>query len=274
MDAGMLAAAQAVEHYEIARYGTMRAWAEELGMNDAASCCSRRSTKRRRRTSSCPRSPSPASTAKRPEPRRNVRSVSRAMPPSRYQRTGRPAGLRSFMAPELRARRRGRTGARGAGRPSAGATAARRLERGRRLELGLRHLQDDAIRHAAVVVVRGGRVGRCARAGISGVAGGRRGGVAGGVLLRAEVDPVVVGVPVPDVICGRALKSRDWKGTATSFSPIPRKPPTPITTAIACPLRSTITSFTSPIDSLFELTTVVPMRLDAIIWFGCIITTN
>jgi ferritin-like metal-binding protein YciE len=36
MDAGMLAAAQAVEHYEIARYGTMRAWAEELGMNDAA----------------------------------------------------------------------------------------------------------------------------------------------------------------------------------------------------------------------------------------------
>jgi ferritin-like metal-binding protein YciE len=36
MDAGILAAAQAIEHYEIARYGTMRAWAEELGMNDAA----------------------------------------------------------------------------------------------------------------------------------------------------------------------------------------------------------------------------------------------
>ncbi len=31
-----LAAAQAIEHYEIARYGTMRAWAEELGMKDAA----------------------------------------------------------------------------------------------------------------------------------------------------------------------------------------------------------------------------------------------
>jgi ferritin-like metal-binding protein YciE len=27
-DAGMLAAAQAAEHYEIARYGTLRAWAE------------------------------------------------------------------------------------------------------------------------------------------------------------------------------------------------------------------------------------------------------
>jgi ferritin-like metal-binding protein YciE len=35
-DAGMLAAAQAVEHYEIARYGTLAAWAEKLGMEDAA----------------------------------------------------------------------------------------------------------------------------------------------------------------------------------------------------------------------------------------------
>jgi ferritin-like metal-binding protein YciE len=36
LDAGLLAAAQAVEHYEISRYGTMRTWAEELGMSDAA----------------------------------------------------------------------------------------------------------------------------------------------------------------------------------------------------------------------------------------------
>jgi ferritin-like metal-binding protein YciE len=35
-DAGMLAAAQSVEHYEISRYGTLIAWAEELGMRDAA----------------------------------------------------------------------------------------------------------------------------------------------------------------------------------------------------------------------------------------------
>ena len=35
-DAGMLAAAQAVEHYEISRYGTLKAWAEKLGMDDAA----------------------------------------------------------------------------------------------------------------------------------------------------------------------------------------------------------------------------------------------
>ena len=35
-DAGMLAAAQAVEHYEISRYGTLRAWAKKLGMSEAA----------------------------------------------------------------------------------------------------------------------------------------------------------------------------------------------------------------------------------------------
>src|ERR1051325_11484895 len=37
LDAGLVAAAQAVEHYEISRYGTLRTWAEELGLNDAAS---------------------------------------------------------------------------------------------------------------------------------------------------------------------------------------------------------------------------------------------
>jgi len=35
LDAGLLAAAQAVEHYEIARYGTLKCWAAELGYNDA-----------------------------------------------------------------------------------------------------------------------------------------------------------------------------------------------------------------------------------------------
>jgi ferritin-like metal-binding protein YciE len=34
-DAGILAAAQAAEHYEIARYGTLRAWAELLGHDEA-----------------------------------------------------------------------------------------------------------------------------------------------------------------------------------------------------------------------------------------------
>ena len=34
LDAGLVAAAQAVEHYEIARYGTLRTWAEQLGKQD------------------------------------------------------------------------------------------------------------------------------------------------------------------------------------------------------------------------------------------------
>ena len=35
LDAGLLAAAQAVEHYEISRYGTLMTWANQLGYNDA-----------------------------------------------------------------------------------------------------------------------------------------------------------------------------------------------------------------------------------------------
>jgi ferritin-like metal-binding protein YciE len=37
LDAGLLAAAQAVEHYEISRYGTLIAWANELGLEDVIS---------------------------------------------------------------------------------------------------------------------------------------------------------------------------------------------------------------------------------------------
>ena len=35
LDAGLLAAAQAVEHYEISRYGTLKTWANELGLGVA-----------------------------------------------------------------------------------------------------------------------------------------------------------------------------------------------------------------------------------------------
>ena len=35
-DAVLIAGAQAMEHYEIARYGTLRTWAQQLGMDDAA----------------------------------------------------------------------------------------------------------------------------------------------------------------------------------------------------------------------------------------------
>lgn len=36
LDAGLVSAAQAVEHYEIARYGTLKTWAAQLGMQEAA----------------------------------------------------------------------------------------------------------------------------------------------------------------------------------------------------------------------------------------------
>ena len=36
LDAGLLAAAQAVEHYEISRYGSLKTWASELGLSKAA----------------------------------------------------------------------------------------------------------------------------------------------------------------------------------------------------------------------------------------------
>ena len=35
LDAGLVAAAQAVEHYEMARYGTLKAWAQQMGLKDA-----------------------------------------------------------------------------------------------------------------------------------------------------------------------------------------------------------------------------------------------
>lgn len=36
MDAGLIAAGQRVEHYEMAGYGCVRTWAKQLGMNDVA----------------------------------------------------------------------------------------------------------------------------------------------------------------------------------------------------------------------------------------------
>jgi ferritin-like metal-binding protein YciE len=37
LDAGLAASAQAVEHYEISRYGTLSTWAKELGLKEAVS---------------------------------------------------------------------------------------------------------------------------------------------------------------------------------------------------------------------------------------------
>jgi ferritin-like metal-binding protein YciE len=40
LDAAIISAAQAVEHYEMTRYGTLMAWAKQLGRNDCASVLS------------------------------------------------------------------------------------------------------------------------------------------------------------------------------------------------------------------------------------------
>ncbi|GAA4524997.1 ferritin-like domain-containing protein [Chelativorans composti] len=41
LDAALIAAAQAVEHYEITRYGTLITWAQELGYNDCVAALER-----------------------------------------------------------------------------------------------------------------------------------------------------------------------------------------------------------------------------------------
>jgi ferritin-like metal-binding protein YciE len=48
LDAGLLAAAQAVEHYEMSRYGTLKTWAEELGLSDAAQLLDQHCRKKKR----------------------------------------------------------------------------------------------------------------------------------------------------------------------------------------------------------------------------------
>jgi Domain of unknown function (DUF892) len=49
LDAGLLAAAQAVEHYEISRYGTLKTWAQELGLDQSVATFSPKIFEPRRR---------------------------------------------------------------------------------------------------------------------------------------------------------------------------------------------------------------------------------
>jgi hypothetical protein len=49
LDAGLVAVAQAVEHYEISRYGTLKTWASELGLSVRRSSFSTRPCRKRRR---------------------------------------------------------------------------------------------------------------------------------------------------------------------------------------------------------------------------------
>ena len=66
LDAASISSAQAVEHYEIARYGTLIAWADELGRDDIVRLLTTISMKRKPPIRSCPLSRSEkALTARR-----------------------------------------------------------------------------------------------------------------------------------------------------------------------------------------------------------------
>ena len=83
LDAGLVSSAQAVEHYEIARYGTLKRWAEQMGLDEAVACSTRRWRRRRTPTKRSPSSPTPRST-NRPRRRNNAgawnRCVSKTAP--------------------------------------------------------------------------------------------------------------------------------------------------------------------------------------------------
>src|SRR3954470_1733275 len=95
--------------------------------------------------------------------------------------------------------------------------------------------------------------------------------VPGPEFVRAVPAPVLAAVLFASEVI---IHSTALKGTATSFSPIPKKPPTPITTASALPFRSMRTSLTSPIRSLFAPYTVTPTSFEARQWLADCWVTN
>jgi hypothetical protein len=66
LDAALIAAAQAVEHYEITRYGALVSWAKQLGRSDCASVLHHNLEKKKRLTKSLRKSPKPKSILRRP----------------------------------------------------------------------------------------------------------------------------------------------------------------------------------------------------------------
>jgi hypothetical protein len=64
LDAGLLAAAQAVEHYEISRYGTLKAWAGKLVTSRPCRCSTKPCSRKRKLMPISRRSPKRQSTPK------------------------------------------------------------------------------------------------------------------------------------------------------------------------------------------------------------------
>ena len=90
LDAALIAAAQAVEHYEMTRYGTLVAWAKRSAATIARQCSRKIWSRKKQPTKSLPRSPRAASIRRRLEasPNKFHRKMERAA-------TGRPLGLLS-----------------------------------------------------------------------------------------------------------------------------------------------------------------------------------
>jgi ferritin-like metal-binding protein YciE len=65
LDAGMLAVAQAVEHYEMSRYGSLIAWADKLGFSKASDLLGKHWPRKRTPTKLSHASPRASSTPKR-----------------------------------------------------------------------------------------------------------------------------------------------------------------------------------------------------------------
>jgi ferritin-like metal-binding protein YciE len=81
LDSGLLAAAQAVEHYEISRYGTLRTWAQELGLGQALQLLETTLREEKKTDETLkPSSPKFASIKKRRPRRRNSPVPSGAQP--------------------------------------------------------------------------------------------------------------------------------------------------------------------------------------------------
>src|SRR3954451_15541206 len=134
-------------------------------------------------------------------------------------------------------------------------------ERRRILQVGLGHVQHGTIRvapaddnrSAILLYNASSRVGRRAGWGRD-----RRNRVGRGRAWQVDLAAVL----------GSVVHSSALNGTATSFSPIPRNPPTPITIASAAPSRLSSTSRTSPILALSVPKTSTPTSFEARHWPG------
>ena len=99
LDAGLIAAAQAVEHYEIARYGALRSWAELIGLDEVEGLLDATLTEEKETDALLTElgEARPTSRARRPHARGAGARASGSRPPrlaSRPSRNHRPTGRR------------------------------------------------------------------------------------------------------------------------------------------------------------------------------------